>query len=203
MAGVRVELEGAEHLSPHEAQVLVANHQSWFDVWVLCGHLPKRFLFVAKKELETVPFFGKAWQRCGHISIDRGDHGAAVVSLERAAAEIARDDLAIVVFPEGTRSSDGRLQRFKKGAFVIAIQAGAPVVPLGLRGTGAIMPKGSKRIRSGTVRVKIGEPLSVSDLTHQNRDALTRRAREAVGRLLQPQVGTISEGEHDDAPSQT
>ena len=199
-AGVRVEMEGAENISKEGVQVLVGNHESWFDVWVLCVHIPTRFLFVAKKELKKVPFFGKAWQRCGHISIDRGDHGSAVESLFRAAAEIRQTGASIMMFPEGTRTDDGELQRFKKGAFVLAIQAEAPVVPIGLSGSRAIMAKGSRRIRSGTVRVRIGEPLAVSGLTHEDRDALSLRARQAIELLRGPAASGTLAGEGDAAP---
>ena len=199
-AGVRVELEGTEHVSKEGVQVFVGNHESWFDVWVLCVHVPTRFLFVAKQELKKVPFFGKAWQRCGHISIDRGDHGSAVESLFRAADEIRKTGASIMVFPEGTRTENGELQRFKKGAFVLAIHAEAPVVPIGLHGSRAIMAKGSMRVRSGTVRVRFGEPLPVSGLTHADRDVLTVRARQAVELLREPAASATLAGEGDAAP---
>ena len=122
-ARVKVEVEGREHLETATPCVLVANHQSWFDVLALAGWLPSNYRFVAKKELESVPFFGPGWQALGHISIDRRDRQSAIESLERAARLVREESRVIVMFPEGTRSPDGEVKAFKKGAFVLAIRA--------------------------------------------------------------------------------
>ncbi|MBW3535932.1 MAG: 1-acyl-sn-glycerol-3-phosphate acyltransferase [Gemmatimonadetes bacterium] len=185
-AGVRVELDGVEHLGEDSAQVLVANHESWFDVLALAGYLPVDYRFVAKKELARVPVFGPAWRACGHIAIDRRDQQAAIEALERARREVHDRPLTIVMYPEGTRTPDGELLPFKKGAFVLAIQVGVPVVPAGIVGARAVMPKGSFRIRPGTLRIRIGEPLQTEGLVMKDRDALTLRARDAVKALRRP-----------------
>lgn len=184
-SGVRVEMEGLERLGGRDGQVLVANHESWYDVLVLTGYLPVDFRFVAKKELARIPFFGGAWQACGHIAIDRRDRDAAIRALEEARRQVGEEGEAptVVIFPEGTRSPDGALHGFKKGAFVLAIRAGVPVVPAAILGTRAVMPKDSWRIRSGTVRVRIGEPIPVEGLTHGDRNELAATAREAVAAL--------------------
>jgi len=140
-------------------------------------------LSVAKKELERVPVFGRAFVSCGHVTVDRGDRGSAVESLEKAARQINADNSSIMIFPEGTRSPTGAMQRFKKGAFVLAIQAGVPIVPVAVRGGRAIMPKGSYRIRPGELEIHIGEPISVEGMTHDDRDALLRRSFEAIAAL--------------------
>ena len=185
-AGTVVEVEGSERLAGGE-QVVVSNHESWFDVLALSGHLPVDVHFVAKQELARVPIFGPAWKACGHISIDREDREAAVASLEEAARQIREDDMTIVMFPEGTRSRHGELQPFKKGAFVLAIQAGAPVVPVGISGSRDVLPKGSWRVRRGTIRVKVGEPIDVRGLEHRHRDRLVREARRRVAALREGQ----------------
>lgn len=181
-AGVRVEMEGAEGLR-RGPQVLVANHESWFDVLVLSAYLPVDYRFVAKKELARIPIFGPAWQACGHIAIDRQDREAAIESLGEARRQVDDESPTIVMFPEGTRSPDGALHAFKKGAFVLAIQAGVPVVPAGIVGSRAVMEKGSFRVRAGTIRVRIGEPIPVEGLTHGDRNRLASTARDAVARL--------------------
>jgi 1-acyl-sn-glycerol-3-phosphate acyltransferase len=183
-SGVRVEMEGVEHLRQEGGQVIVANHASWFDVWALCANLPVPFHFVAKQELKKIPFFGQAWVACGHISIDRGDRTAAVGSLNRTAGEMGSSRSNIIIFPEGTRTSDGSLQRFKKGAFVLALQAGVPIVPAAIVGSRPVMPKGSLKIQSGTVRIRFGPPIEVEGLTMRDRDDLLARTREAVESLL-------------------
>jgi len=185
VAGTRVEVENPERVDPDRAQILVANHASYFDVLALLGYVPGKYRFVAKKELADVPIFGPAWRACGHISIDRQNVESAIRSLELARRRLEEERPTVVMFPEGTRSPTGELRSFKKGAFVLAIQTGAEVVPAALLGTREIMRKGSWRIRTGrTIRVRFGEPLSVRGLTMEDRDALTRRAHDAVAELL-------------------
>lgn len=181
-SSVTVEFEGLEHLR-EGGQILVANHESWYDVLALAGYLPVEYRFVAKKELGRVPVFGPAWQACGHISIDRQDRASAIESLEVAARQIRERDTTIVMFPEGTRSESGELQPFKKGAFVLAIQAGVPIVPVGISGSRDVMAKHRWRIRPGTIRIRIGEPIPVDGLVHADRDRLTARAHSRVAAL--------------------
>jgi len=182
-ARVEVEIEGAENLSSDGPHILVANHQSWIDVLALAAHLPVDYRFVAKKELERIPVFGPAWQACGHVSIDRGDLQSAIASLEKAGEMVRRERPTLIMFPEGTRSPTGEVRAFKKGAFVLAIQIGAPIVPAAILGTREIMPKGQWRIRPGRVRVRIGAPISVEGLGHGDRDTLSLTSHRAVLRL--------------------
>ena len=183
LSGVKVELENIEVIDPDHPQVLVANHVSWYDVLALVAYIPGRFLFVAKKELESVPFFGSAVRSCGHIFIDRGDRNRAVESLGVAREVLEKESPTIIMFPEGTRSADGQLKAFKKGAFVLAIQAGVDVVPAAIFGSREVMRKGSLLIRPGMVRVRFGEPIPVAGLGIENRNELTQRAREALESL--------------------
>lgn len=183
--GVKVVLENPEAIDPARPQVLVANHVSWFDVLALAGYVPGRFRFVAKKELETVPFFGPTWLACGHISIDRQDRNRAIESLAEASRKLEEDRPTVILFPEGTRSSTGALRSFKKGAFVLAIRTGVEVVPAAILGSREVMRKGSWRIRTGrTITVRFGTPIPVEGLQMEDRDALTDRARVAVAGLL-------------------
>lgn len=182
-ARVTVRVTGAERIDPDAPQILVSNHESWFDVFALVAHIPGRYRFVAKKELERIPIFGKAFTGCGNVTVDRGDRGSAIESLDRAARQINADDSTIVMFPEGTRSPDGRLQRFKKGAFVLAIQARVPIVPVAVVGSRQIMPKGAWSVHPGEIEIRIGEPIPVEDLGHGDRDALLERSYRAVAHL--------------------
>ena len=182
-AGVKHVLENAEQLGRDRGQVLVSNHQSWFDVFALAASLPVKFSFVGKKELSSVPFLGQAWEKVGHIAIDRSDHKAAIESLRRVDEQF-RAGRTIVMFPEGTRSPTGELKRFKKGAFVMAIKSQVPVVPVAVTGTRSIMEKGSWIIAPGTATVRVGEPISTEGLTLADRSRLARKAHAAVARLL-------------------
>ena len=181
---MKVEFDNPEVIDPDRSQVLVANHVSWFDVLALAAHIPGSYRFVAKKELEKIPFFGPSWLACGHISIDRSDRQSAIRSLAEAREKLERDHPTVILFPEGTRSRDGRLLPFKKGAFVLAIQTGVEVVPAAIMGSRDIMKKGSFLVYPGTVRVRFGTPLPVEGLEMEDRDALTRTARDAVKGLL-------------------
>ncbi len=182
-SGVRVVLEGVENLRTDAPQIVVSNHQSWFDVFALAAHLPVRYRFVAKRELEGIPVFGRAWKSCGHISVDRGNREAAIESLDQAWREIHEDRLTMVLFPEGTRSPDGRVKAFKKGAFVLAIQGQVPVVPVAILGSREIMAKGSSRIRSGEIRLRIGKPIPTGGLTLRDRNRLLQECRGAIMEL--------------------
>ena len=179
-AGAKVEFVGLDRLSGEGTKVVVANHESWFDVLALAGKLPVEYRFVAKKELEKVPFWGRAWQACGHISVDRHNRQAAVGALERTRESTATGGVALILFPEGTRSSDGHMLPFKKGAFVLAIQLGAPVIPAVVLGSRHVMRKNGWRIRAGRVRIVFGEPIPVAQFGYGDRDELARLSRAAV-----------------------
>jgi 1-acyl-sn-glycerol-3-phosphate acyltransferase len=190
-AGVRVTLEGVENLQTESPQIVVSNHQSWFDVFALAAHLPVRYRFVAKKELGNIPVFGRAWRECGHVSVDRGNREAAIESLDQAWREVHEDKLTMVLFPEGTRSPDGRLQPFKKGAFVLAVQGQVPLVPVAVLGSRAVMPKGENRVRPGEIRVRIGTPIPTEGTTLQDRNRLLKECWDAVFSLKRE--GELSE----------
>lgn len=179
-SGVDVVLENAEAIDPERAQILVVNHTSWFDVLALTAHIPGPFVFVAKKEIEKVPLFGPAVRACGHVFIDRQDRARAFESLGSARRTLEETRPTVIMFPEGTRSATGRLQPFKKGAFVLAIQAGVEVVPAAISGSHEVMRKGSLLVHPGTVRVRFGEPIDVGEYRLEQRDELTRTAREAL-----------------------
>lgn len=184
-SGTRVELLGADIIDPNRAQLLVANHVSWFDILALASSLPGSFRFVAKKELLKVPLFGPAWHAAGHIPIDRHDRASALESLEVARRRLEEDRPTVIFFPEGTRSPTGELRAFKKGAFVLAIQTGVEVVPAAIVGSRDVMAKGSFMIHTGrTIQIRLGTPIPVDGLTVDERDALTRTARDNVLELM-------------------
>lgn len=184
-SGVRVQVEGAEHVRAPRAQIIVSNHQSWYDVFALAHALPKRFHFVAKRELERIPIFGAAWKAAGHISIDRTDRQSAIRSLEQAGAQLRREGSAVVIFAEGTRSPDGRLLPFKKGAFMLALTSGVEIVPAAVSGSRTILPKGGWRVRPGTITVRFGEPVPVQ-AGGGPADALIEEIRRRVNGLRDP-----------------
>jgi 1-acyl-sn-glycerol-3-phosphate acyltransferase len=192
-SGTRVRIEGAHHIRPDAPKVIISNHQSWYDVWALAAFTPGRYRFVAKKELARIPLFGQAWQAAGHISVDRSDRQAAIRSLERAATAIRADNSSVVIFPEGTRSSTGELLPFKKGAFMLAIQAGVDIVPTAVIGGRAILKKGGWRVRKGELIVRFGEPIPTTSYSESNREDLIAIVRTEVQRLLEAPIAAAGD----------
>lgn len=182
-AGTRLVVRHGDRLGHGRGQILVSNHQSWFDIFALGTALRDRFSFVGKKELSRIPVVGAAWEKVGNIAIDRSDQQAAIDSLKRA-DELMREGRTIVMFPEGTRSPTGEMGRFKKGAFVMAIKSQVPVVPVAIVGTRRIMKKGSWKMSAGTATVMVGHPIETEGLTLRDRNRLSRECREAIEGLL-------------------
>lgn len=183
-AGVRVETEGLEHVARGGPQVLVANHQSLFDILALFVALPVSLRFVAKAELSRVPVFGAAMRRAGHVFIDRADRVQAVEAMRAAGERMKAEGLTLGLFPEGTRSRDGELKRFRRGTFVLAIETQSVVVPVALEGGAEILPAGGRRLEPGTVRIRCGPPVELEGMTRDDRDHLLRSCRETIRRLL-------------------
>ena len=184
-SGVRVRVEGLEHVHGGNAQIIASNHQSWYDVFALASVIPKRFRFIAKEELRRIPLFGRAWESAGHISINREDRSSAINALDAAASLVRSDASSIVIFPEGTRSPDGHLLPFKKGAFMLALHTGLEIVPAAVIGSRAIQKKTDWRVKSGTVIVRFGEPIDSSQFDESHREALMRVVRERIAAMLE------------------
>lgn len=181
-SGVRTECRGLENLPPGNF-VLCVNHQSNFDALVLFRHIRRHMRYVAKTQLQKVPLLGPALRRAGNIFVERTGTPADREKLMEAAAAV-RDRVSIVFFAEGTRSDDGILRPFKKGAAAMAIEAQVPLIPAAVAGTHLILEKGSMIIRPRPSALLIGEPLPTVGLTADDRDALTQKAHAAVAELL-------------------
>lgn len=182
-SGCDVRIEGLENIDLDTPQVLVGNHQSWFDVPAVAAYLPKIFHFVAKKELEKVPVFGRAWKAAGHISVDRTDRESAVRSLDQAGKQLRVEGSTVVIFAEGTRAPTDELQPFKKGAFMLALHTEVPIVPFAVAGSRRVMPKGGWRVRRGPIIVRFGDPILTYIDQYHTRDQLVEQVREEVLRL--------------------
>jgi 1-acyl-sn-glycerol-3-phosphate acyltransferase len=183
IAGVKVEVEGLEHIRPGSNYVFAANHVSYMDTPVVLAHIPKEFLFLAKSQLFKIPFLGWHLHRAGHVSVPLEDARAALKTLAKA-ADLIRKGRSTLVFPEGGRSESGELREFKDGAAFIAIRAQVPIVPLALIGMRAILPMHTLRFRRGTVKVRIGQPISTEGMTLKDREELTAEVRARVAEML-------------------
>jgi len=181
VAGVRLAPDPYPALDGTQPYVFVSNHQGYFDVPVLFATLLHPVRFVAKRSLGFVPILGWYLHLAGHVLIDRGHRERAVESLRRAAERVARGT-SILVFPEGTRAEDerGEVRAFKKGAFMLAIAAQVPIVPVAVDGSHRIKHKGEFRIRPGTVRIRVGDPIPTAGLTTADRDRLMRTVHDRL-----------------------
>ncbi|MCZ6833758.1 MAG: lysophospholipid acyltransferase family protein [Acidobacteria bacterium] len=190
--GVRVQLEGVENVDPQRAAIFVANHQSLLDPPVLFFAIPANVRVIAKRSLFLVPIFGQALWAAGIIFINRRDRRNAIASMNRAAARI-RGGVSVLIFAEGTRSRDGCLLPMKKGAFVLAIEAGVPVQPVLVTGTRDLLPRGSFFPRPGTVQVTFLPAIATDGLTYDDRHQLLESTVRAMQERLETKPATSVE----------
>ena len=176
---VKVTVRGLSNIDSTKSYIFMANHQSIYDIPVLLGHLPHQFRWLAKAELFRIPLFGQAMRRVGYISIDRSNREAAIKSLQTASHKI-KGGVSVLIFPEGTRSPDGRIQSFKKGGFVLAVDSAVPIVAMVIHGTRAIMPKNKLQLKPGQVRLDIQKPIESSGYSRKTKDALLERVRRTI-----------------------
>lgn len=178
-----VTVGGAENIEPDVSYVIVANHQSLYDIYALYGWLGVDFKWVMKKELAQVPILGLSCKILGHIFIDRKDSKSAVETINLARKKIV-NGTSVLFFPEGTRSSNGKLGDFKKGAFKMAIDMGISVLPVTINGTGAILPKGSLDLMPGNVSMIIHKPIPVNSYREENIGQLLDRTKITIAASL-------------------
>ncbi len=184
LSGVPISMSGDELIDKDQPYIVMSNHQSYYDVFALIGHLPLRLKWVMKMELRKIPIFGIACEKVGHIYIDRRNSERARNSL-KAAGEKIRTGSSVVFFPEGTRSPDGNLQPFKKGGFVMALEAKVPILPVTVVGGRKILPRKSLRILPGSMKIIIHDPIPVTEYTYETKERLIKRVREVIGKDLE------------------
>ncbi len=183
LAGVKVQIKGADRLNSEAVYIFTANHASQFDIFSFHGFFPHPARGIGKQELFSIPFFGHAMKAIGHIPIDRKKGREAMTSLGLAAEKI-RQGASVLIFPEGTRSSDGHLLPFKGGAMLLAIKAGVPIVPLAIIGSYSILPKNSLLPKPGKITIKVGTPIETYTLSSKDRHKLAARVHKRVSALL-------------------
>lgn len=189
-AGVRIRVHGRERTHAEHGIVFASNHVSWFDIFALAAEVPWSS-FIAKSELRSIPFFGYVAECVGIVFLDRENRKAAFESYKVAAKEVQRGR-SIIVCPEGTRGFDYHLRPFKKGPFVLAIAAEAPVVPTIVYGAREVMPKGSFRIRSGEVDIHFLEPIPTVGYDYEHRGELMTTVWTRMADELRERYGAIS-----------
>ncbi len=181
ICGIRVEVEGLEHVDRNTPYVLISNHLSYFDIWVAMAALPLTIRFVAKKELLRVPVFGQGLALSDHIVIDRSNPQEAIARINARVARQIDQGLCILFYAEGTRSADGTVQPFKKGGVALALATGLPIIPMSISGTRKFLPKGHVVVRpGGRVKLVLAPPIDTKGYSPERRDELNDAVRRIV-----------------------
>ena len=180
---VKLVVEGGSRIAAPGPYLFLANHQSQFDILAVVLAIPLQFRILAKQELFYIPIFGWVLKLSGFVGIDRSNREKAIRSLEHAAQRL-RAGTSLLIYAEGTRSPDGKLLPFKKGGFVLAIQAGVPIIPITIQGSREILAKGSLRIRPGTIHLGIGEPIDPARYSLDEKERLMQEVRTAMEHAL-------------------
>jgi 1-acyl-sn-glycerol-3-phosphate acyltransferase len=180
---VRVRVRGRENIRKGQSYVVMANHQSHFDIFTIYGYLGIPFRWVIKEELKKTPFVGGYTRRAGHIFVDRRNRERAIASLQEARSRLT-DGVSVFFFPEGTRSRDGRLMPFKKGGFRTALDLGLPILPVSISGACHILPGKSFKLLPGTANITIHPPIDTSRYTVETQDELMAETRKVIRAAL-------------------
>ena len=176
-SGVRIERRGRPLPAEGESCIFVANHSSIYDVPILFTALPRQLRIMAKAALGYVPFIGWHLHRSGHVLVNRKNPGAAIF---KRMQRMARSGASLIIFPEASRTIDGKVKRFKGGIFLLAIENGLPIVPISVSGSRVVMPKGRFMVCPATVVVTVHDAIPTRDLTREDARALAERARTIV-----------------------
>ncbi|MDI7258853.1 MAG: lysophospholipid acyltransferase family protein [Thermodesulfobacteriota bacterium] len=181
---VKVRVEGLENIEGKGPFIFMSNHQGSYDIFVLLGHLPFQFKWLAKKELFSIPLFGWAMAAAGYISLDRKGTRETVEAMNQAARRI-QEGMSVVIFPEGSRSPDGSIQPFKKGGFTLAIKAKVPIIPIAINGSREIMPKDRLIASAGEIRIRMGIPIETQSSSLKDRMILMDKVKEAISKNVE------------------
>lgn len=183
-AGARVSIEGMDHIDQGKTYIYISNHLSNIDVFVLVNKLPAKTRILAKRSLFYIPIFGWSLFLAGYISVKRENQPGLLKSFAKVAEKI-RKGRSVLFFAEGQRSPDGKIQPFKKGAFLIALKAGVPIVPISISGSEKIMPPNTPIIKPGKVNVLIGRPIEVRDYSIRQIEELMNKTHQEISRNLE------------------
>jgi 1-acyl-sn-glycerol-3-phosphate acyltransferase len=181
ISGIKLDVRGLENFDRSKTYVFVSNHSSQYDIVTLQKIIPNRMAMIFKKELAKIPFFGWQLKMGPYVMIDRENYEKAMKSIEEAKEKMQKQNISIVVFAEGTRSKTGEIQPFKRGAFRLATKVGYPILPTTIVGSNKIMPKGTYKLKSGTIKVHFDKPITSEGIkTRQQEIDLMNQVREII-----------------------
>jgi 1-acyl-sn-glycerol-3-phosphate acyltransferase len=187
--GVKLVITGTEKCARDKRYVFAVNHQSALDIPVMVAALTQQACFIAKKELFYVPFLGWGVAAVGHVYVDRKNAKSAIESIKRAVNRLKKDNSSLLIFPEGTRSSDGRIGKFKQGSFSLALQAGVPVVPVAIRNSSVLLPKSSMRIKPGKIYIDICDPIEITP--EMTKGDLCVMVQDVVQKVVEKEIPSV------------
>jgi 1-acyl-sn-glycerol-3-phosphate acyltransferase len=179
VCGIRLESSGQENIDPKKTYIVMANHQSLWDIHAIFGSNPLNLRFICKRSLAWIPFFGWFLILAGFPLVDRSNRARAIASLNKAAEKISRG-IPIAAFPEGTRSSDGKVGEFKKGPFMLALKAKVPIIPASITGSNLVLPAQSLDIRPGTIRIHYAKPIETKGLRITDKEKIMKEVRQVI-----------------------
>jgi 1-acyl-sn-glycerol-3-phosphate acyltransferase len=179
--GIEVEVSGLDRFDPWTTLIFMPNHESFLDGPLLEMLIPGAARVILKKSIVGIPIVGPGMRFVGFVPVDRKGNRGGQRSIAKAVRMVREKGYSFLVFPEGTRSRDGKLQPFRRGGFFLALETGAPIVPVTIRGTFELMPKGQKYARKGTVQVAFRDPIPVAGYTVETMTGLMEKVREAIG----------------------
>ncbi len=180
LALTRIKVVGNENIDSEKSYIFVANHQSMFDIFLIYGYLNAKFKWIMKQEIRKTPLLGKACESMGHIFVDRSSPMRAQKSLEAAKERLLQGNNSIFLFPEGTRSANGKISRFKRGAFAIARDLHLPIIPVSITGAYNVFPKNSWYIIPGKITMTIHKPIDTTNLNDDNLNETIDQVRNIV-----------------------
>ena len=190
LSGTRLTIRGKEKINTNLTYIVMSNHQSLFDVWALIGKIPLQIRWIVKAEIRKIPIFGYTLERMGHIYVDRKKRAAAYISLETAAGKI-KNGTSVIIFPEGTRSNDGHLLKFRMGGIIMALKSGVPILPVTVNGSRFVLPKNTLALMPGKIEVVVGDVIDAGTYDENNKNELMEKIRSAIHENLDLEYGKL------------
>jgi len=191
LPGARVALRGEENIEKGRPYIIMSNHQSLLDPWVLIAKLPLQLRWIIRSGVKKMPVFGYALERMGHVYVDRTKRKGTAASLEMAVQKL-KEGSSVVVFPEGTRSRDGQLLKFQKGGAIIAIKTGAAILPVTINGSRFALPKGTLALMPSKIEVIVGNPIDPRMFDEAKKEELMAVVKTAIAKNLDLEYGSLT-----------
>ena len=188
LSGTRIVIHGKDKIEKGRTYIIMSNHQSLFDVLALIGKLPLQIRWIIKSEIRKIPVFGYTLERVGHIYIDRKRREDAYLSLDTAVRKI-KEGTSVVIFPEGTRSSNGRLLKFRYGGAIMAIKSGVPILPITVNGGRFVLPRDTLSLRPGRIKIIVGDTIDPGRFDKNSKSELMAHVKSAIDKNLDLEYG--------------